>query len=93
MMVGPGSPLPQQQVNQAPSAPPAQDMNDAPKKLLKAVGHVAKGVHWSAEELISAAGLNPLFALVDKPIVHALLWKPIARITGVSVDEHPPGVD
>ncbi|RQH06977.1 hypothetical protein [Paraburkholderia dinghuensis] len=61
-------------------------------KLKNAIGYAAEGLHWGAENLISASGLGPIFQTFDKPVIHNLLWSPIARLTGVPVDSHPPGI-
>jgi hypothetical protein len=63
------------------------------KGVLSAIGSLAQGAHWAAENLIKASGLGPVFQTFDKPIVHSLWWSPIARMTGTPVDSHPPGVD
>ncbi|HTH60940.1 MAG TPA: hypothetical protein VL689_12390 [Paraburkholderia sp.] len=63
------------------------------KGVLSAIGSLAQGAHWAAENLIKASGLGPIFQTFDKPIVHSLWWSPIARMTGTPVDSHPPGVD
>lgn len=78
--------------NPASDETSAGGLADIPKKVLNAAGHVAEGVHWGAEELISASGLGPIFEIFDKPIIHNLLWSPIARLTGAPVDSHPPGI-
>lgn len=60
--------------------------------LLSAGGYAAMGIHYAAEETIAATGLQPIFSTFDKPIIHPLLWTPIAQVTGVAVDSHPAGL-
>jgi hypothetical protein len=55
-------------------------------------GDYAKGLHAIAEITISTLGLQPIFSIIDKPIIHPLLWSPLSLITGVDVDSHPAGL-
>lgn len=53
----------------------------------------AKTLHWTAEWVLKALWLQPVFSLIDKPIIHPLLWKPIDFLTGgCGVDSHPEGL-
>lgn len=60
--------------------------------LLSCFGVVSMNLHWTAESLISALGLQPIFSLIDKPLIHPILWTPLAQLTGVPVDSHPAGI-
>jgi|GEM_PF-2503539 hypothetical protein len=59
---------------------------------LEILGSMAKGLHALAEITISTLGLQPIFSIIDKPVIHPLLWEPLSLLTGVDVDEHPPGL-
>jgi hypothetical protein len=93
MMVGQASQHSYQEINVEPNAAPSSDSTGAPKNILGGFGEVAKGLHATAETLISASGLAPIFQTFDKPVIHPLLWSPIAKLTGVDVDSHPPGIE
>ena len=50
-----------------------------------------KYLHWTAEMFVSAAGMQPILSIVDKPIIHPLLWTPLDGLTGgCDADSHPP---
>ncbi len=52
-----------------------------------------KTLHWTAEWVLDALGLQPIFGLIDKPIIHPILWSPLNLVTGgCGVDSHPPGL-
>jgi len=59
---------------------------------LSLLGDYAKGLHAIAEITISTLGLQPVFSIIDKPVIHPLLWTPLSLITGVDVDSHPAGL-
>lgn len=59
---------------------------------LAILGSMAKGLHALAEITISTLGLQPIFSIIDKPVIHPLLWEPLSMLTGVEVDEHPLGL-
>jgi len=59
---------------------------------LAILGSMAKGLHALAEITISTLGLQPIFSIIDEPVIHPILWEPLSMLTGVDVDEHPPGI-
>ena len=64
-------------------------MLSGPAVIQEGVGEVLQGVHAVAEGILATTGLQPVFSLIDEPIIHPLLWSPLAALTGVPVDEHP----
>lgn len=52
-----------------------------------------KTLHWTAEWVLDALYLQPIFGLIDKPIIHPLLWTPLDHLLGgCGVDSHPAGL-
>lgn len=63
-----------------------------PLNPLSILGTMAQGLHALAEITISLLGLQPIFSIIDKPVIHPLLWEPLSMLTGVDVDAHPAGL-
>jgi len=69
---------------------------EAPQSAVVAQGPIgdlcstAKYLHYTAEMLISTVQLQPIFGLIDEPIIHPILWGLIDDLTGgCGVDTHP----
>lgn len=57
---------------------------------LASLGGALTYTHWTAEMLVDTVGLQPVLGIVDKPIIHPLLWTPLSKMTGCPVNSHPP---
>ncbi|MCL2161846.1 MAG: hypothetical protein FWH56_08215 [Betaproteobacteria bacterium] len=64
-------------------------MGTVTSPCITGIGTVLKGVHTVAEGLLSTLALQPIFSVIDEPIIHPLLWSPLGFLTGVPVAEHP----
>ncbi len=41
-----------------------------------------KYLHYTAEMLVDAVGLQPVLSIIDKPIIHPLVWGPLDSLLG-----------
>ncbi|WP_373357991.1 hypothetical protein ACEN3H_14840 [Acinetobacter lactucae] len=64
-------------------------MITGPTVIQEAIGIELQGVHAVAEGLLASIGLQPIFSLIDEPLIHPLLWEPLGNLTNVPVEQHP----